>query len=298
MLLREVDDALLRLSQGSYGLCEECHDPIEKERLLADPLIRFCLDHLTVQERRAFEQDMETARNVQNALLPKAGLYAAWEIHYLYQPLGVVSGDYCDVVVRDSDPTRLLVLLGDVAGKGVGASLLMSHMHAMFRSLSTQRGGIDQIVEQANRLLCESTQQSHYATLACVETTPTGEVEVCNAGHCSPLVFCRHGASEIASTGLPLGLFSTGKFPPTKIQMEPGDVLLLYSDGLIESENATGEYFGAGRLMAGLQGARDLFNSEAIVDLCMRNLSKFLDGSKLNDDLTVLAIRRTERSAA
>jgi len=94
----------------------------------------------------------------------------------------VVSGDYCDVVVRDTDHARLLMLLGDVAGKGVGASLLMSHMHAMFRSLSMQGGGINQMVEQANRLLCESTQQSHYATLVCVETTNAGDVAVCNGG--------------------------------------------------------------------------------------------------------------------
>jgi len=82
-LLKDVDDALLRLGEGSYGFCEECHDPIEKERLLADPLVRFCLDHLTGAQRRAFEEDMETARHVQHALLPVSRLYGGWEIHYV-----------------------------------------------------------------------------------------------------------------------------------------------------------------------------------------------------------------------
>jgi sigma-B regulation protein RsbU (phosphoserine phosphatase) len=282
------------LGEGSYGLCEHCHDPIEKERLLADPLIRFCLDHLTVQERRALEEDMETARHVQNALLPDSRLYPGWEIHYVYAPMGMVSGDYCDVIARDSDHARLLVLLGDVAGKGVSASLLMSHLHAMFRSLSTQGSGINQMVEQANRLLCESTQQSHYATLACVETTTAGDVAVCNAGHCSPLVFGSDGAATIAATGLPLGLFSSGQFSSTNIHLELGDVLLLYSDGLIESENSRGEDYTIDRLRESLQDARKLSNAEAIVDLCMENFSKFLDGAKPSDDLTLLAIRRTE----
>lgn len=294
LLLREVDDALQRLSQGSYGHCEECGDPIEKERLLADPLIRFCLDHLTAPERRAFEQDMETARHVQNALLPERRVYPGWEIHYAYEPMGVVSGDYCDVIVRDSDSARLLVLLGDVAGKGVSASLLMSHMHAMFRSLSMQAGGIHQMMEQANRMLCESTQQSHYATLACVETTGAGDVEVCNAGHCSPLVFGANNASKIATNGLPLGLFSSSKLSSTTIHLDVGDVLLLYSDGLIESENSRGEDYGVDRLLANLQNVRNLPNAKAIVDICLQNLSKFLNGAKPADDLTLLAIRRIQ----
>jgi serine phosphatase RsbU (regulator of sigma subunit) len=150
------------------------------------------------------------------------------------------------------------------------------------------------MVEQANRLLCESTQQSHYATLACVETTAAGDVAVCNAGHCSPLVFGPEGASAIAPTGLPLGLFSSGRFPSTNIHLELGDVLLLYSDGLTDGENSQGEDYGADRLLASLQGARKLPDAEAVVDLCMQNFSKFLNGAKPNDDLTLLAIRRIE----
>jgi sigma-B regulation protein RsbU (phosphoserine phosphatase) len=204
----------------------------------------------------------------------------------------VVSGDYCDVVIRDCDPSNLLVLFGDVAGKGVSASLLMSHLHAMFRSLATQRGGIDQMIEQANRLLCASTRESHYATLVCVETTADGWVEICNAGHCSPLVFRADGSFAISATGLPLGLFGSGSFQSTKIRLEPGDLLLLYSDGLIESENPSGEEYGVDRLQASLCEARGLPSAEAVVQFCRNNLSEFLGGTTLNDDLSLMAIRR------
>jgi sigma-B regulation protein RsbU (phosphoserine phosphatase) len=293
-LLREVDAAILRLGDGTFGICEECHDPIENERLLADPSTRFCIDHLTLQERRAFEEDIETARRVQQALLPTAGRYKSWEIAFAYTPSGVVSGDYCDIVARDSEGTRMLVLLGDVAGKGVGASLLMSHLHAMFRSLSAQGGGLCQIVEQANNLLCQSTQQSHYATLACLETTPAGDVNICNAGHCSPLVITAEGTAAIEATGLPLGLFRGGSFLSTAVQLGPGDVLLLYSDGLIESENPDGEEYGVARLRVDVEHSRGLNSAQDVVHLCMTNLSRHLNGAKPSDDLTVIAVRRAD----
>src|SRR3989442_219810 len=133
-LLTAVDTALSRIDQGTFGLCETCQDAIEAERLLADPLVRFCLDHLTSAEQRALESDLSLAARIQRALLPKLGLApAGWDVRYHYQPAGVVSGDYCDLFETDGG---LLFALGDVSGKGVAASMLMSHLHAMFRSLA------------------------------------------------------------------------------------------------------------------------------------------------------------------
>ena len=126
--------ALARMDEGTFGTCETCHDSVEKERLLSDPLIRFCLDHLTHEEQRALESDLELAARIQKGLLPPPEMSAAgWQVRYHYEPLGPVSGDYCDVLESDSG---LLFLFGDVSGKGVAASMLMSHLHATFRSLA------------------------------------------------------------------------------------------------------------------------------------------------------------------
>src|SRR5215472_4479845 len=85
-LLREVDAALERMQSGTYGICEECHDTIEKDRLLADPLVRFCLDHLTAPQRRRLEADLEMAARVQQKLLPAQQLAApGWGMHYRYE---------------------------------------------------------------------------------------------------------------------------------------------------------------------------------------------------------------------
>jgi len=101
-LLREVDSALERMAKGSYGLCQECHEPVEQDRLLADPLVRYCLDHLTLPERDALQRDLDLASEVQRNLLPQAGLRAGgWETSYHYAPVGPVSGDYCDLIPSD-----------------------------------------------------------------------------------------------------------------------------------------------------------------------------------------------------
>src|SRR6267142_5819422 len=133
-LLEEVDAALHRMDIGVYGLCEVCHDPVETERLLADPLTRFCLGDLTPHEQRALEDDLQLAAEIQTGLLPKHDKKVdGWEVAYYYRPAGVVSGDYCDFI--DGDNQSLHFVLGDVSGKGVAASMLMAHLHAMFRTL-------------------------------------------------------------------------------------------------------------------------------------------------------------------
>src|SRR5262249_20540491 len=120
-LLNEVDAALARMDQGTYGICGECHTPIERERLLADPLVQFCLDDLQPAERRALEGDLAMAARIQRALLPDHNFSVHdWRAHYHYAPAGLVSGDYCDLFRSNND---LIFLLGDVSGKGVAASM-------------------------------------------------------------------------------------------------------------------------------------------------------------------------------
>lgn len=93
-LLQEVDSAIRRMDEGRYGICDECQDTVEKERLLSDPLVRMCLDCLSVDEQRALERDLELAAQVQRGLLPQTDAqFGDWRIHYRYKPAGIVSGD-------------------------------------------------------------------------------------------------------------------------------------------------------------------------------------------------------------
>jgi sigma-B regulation protein RsbU (phosphoserine phosphatase) len=180
-LLTAVDDALHRFDQGTFAICETCHESIETDRLLADPLVRFCLDHLTSAEQRALESDLSLAASIQRALLPKPGFApAGWDVRFHYQPAGMVSGDYCDLLETDEG---LLFMLGDISGKGVAASMLMSHLHATFRSLAEASLPFGQMVEDANRIFCESTLAGQFATLIVGRARRDGSVEFVSAGH-------------------------------------------------------------------------------------------------------------------
>lgn len=287
-LLREVDAALNRMAKGTYGLCEECHETVEQDRLLADPLVCYCLDHLTQPQRDALQRDLDLAAEVQRNLLPQAGLRAGgWETSYHYAPLGPVSGDYCDLIPSDG---QLFFVVGDVSGKGVAASMLMTQLHALFRSLAGTGLPLGQIVGQVNRVFCESALAGQYATLVCGQAKPTGQVEIHNAGHWPAIVAGGGGVLRIESTGLPLGMFCEAEFSATRVQLEVGDTLFLYTDGLSEARNRDDEY-GVDRVtrLVRQQSARP---PAELIAACLDDLRAFAADAPRLDDLTLLAIKR------
>jgi sigma-B regulation protein RsbU (phosphoserine phosphatase) len=290
-LLAAVDTALSQFDQGTFGLCEECHESIEAERLLADPLVRFCLDHLTATEQRALESDLSLAARIQRALLPKLSLSPpGWGVRYHYQPAGMVSGDYCDLLETKDG---LLFLLGDVAGKGVAASMLMSHLHATFRSLAEAGLPLDRMVEDANRIFCESTFAGQFATLVVGRAAPDGSVEFVSAGHLPVLHIHRDGATPKDSTGVPLGMFANTRFPIHRLALAKGDGLFLYTDGLTEARNLAGQEYGLQRIRA-LAARSTGIEPEGLISECLEDLFRFGEGVKQTDDLTLLAVRRAE----
>ncbi len=287
-LLAEVDAALERIDGGSYGLCETCHDPIEADRLECNPLTRFCLDHLTAEQLRAHEQDLELATQIQASLLPAREIRTrAWETHYHYQPAGMVGGDYCEIVASGDS---LFFAVGDVAGKGVAASLLMTHVSAIFRSLLSLDLPLAKLMSRANRLLCESTPATHYATLVAGRATENG-VDLCNAGHCRPLLLRNGGADGIDSTGLPLGLFSDVPYRIKHIQFAPGDSLVLYSDGITEVQDPAGNTFDESGLIRSLHDHAES-DPAARTDGVLRDLARFRSTCPQEDDITLLVVRR------
>ena len=290
-LLHEVDTALQRMDDGTYGICDVCHDPVETERLIADPLTRLCIDHLSPHEQRALEDDLELAGRIQTGLLPEPSqTIDGWEIAYHYQPAGIVSGDYCDIISDDNK--NVLFVLGDVSGKGVAASMLMAHLQAMFRTLISVALPLEQMIERASRVFCESTLPTHYATLVCGKTNPSGLVEICNAGHLPPLLFHEGSVRQIEATGLPVGIFCNEHFTANRIQLEAGDTLLLYTDGFSEALDGAGMEYGSDRLSRLLSDHHEL-PPRALLDACMRDWLAFGDGRRTRDDVTLMAIQRT-----
>ncbi len=287
-LLEQVDRALERVDTGSYGICEECKTPVEAERLFADPLAEICLDCLRPAEQRALEQDLHLAAKIQAGLLPKRDFCASgWKAAYHYEPAGQVSGDYCDLIPHGKD---LYFIVGDVSGKGVAAAMLMSNLHAMFRVLIPTGLPLEQLMERANRLFCESTLPTQYATLIVGKADESGNVEICNGGHPAPFHLGRHGVLAIEADTVPIGLFCDQKFSSTALQASRGDSLVIYTDGISESENPEGTEYGSASLDKLLVSCRELPSRE-LVDRCLKEVLAFRAGSPRLDDQALMVLQ-------
>lgn len=291
-LLREVDSALKRMDGHRFGNCDVCHQSVDEWFLRQHPLITYCLCDLSPEQQRALEHDLGLASRVQLALLPPQDLrIAGWEVHHRYLPLGPASGDYCDVVARDREGAGLCVLFGDVSGKGLASSLVMARLNALFRTLVDQDLSASDLVERANRLLIENPVASHYATLVCAKAASDGAVELTNAGHLPPLVFRGRGVGRCEADGPPVGLFGGGAYTTCRIALEPGDTLLLYTDGLTESRNPCDEEYGVERLAALLERSGTL-PPAALAAACLDGVRAFQAGAPRSDDLTLMVVRR------
>ncbi len=288
-LLREVSAAIERLTQQeAYGICQVCHDLIGQEAMAIDPIAKTCLNCLTPEQLSELEDDLDRAWSIQGKLLPKQNLkFNGWEVAHHYEPAGPVSGDYCDLVSTAAGD--LYFLIGDVAGKGVAASLLMSRLHAIFRSLIGSESSISELVERANYLFADTTMRPYYATLVCGKASANGEVEICNAGHCPPLHLTNHDIFPIPATGLPVGMFCQEKYQATTIRLNKGDHLILYTDGLSEMRGLNGDEYGEGRLISALRRNREL-PAAALVGSLLDDLHGFAASSRKVDDVTLMDI--------
>ena len=294
-LLRKVDSALAALEVGEWGSCAVCREPMSTERLREDPLITVCIECLEPEERRSLERDLEAAARVQRALLPPRELrHDGWEMAYLWEPRGAVSGDHVDLV-RPADASEPLhLLLGDVMGKGLAASLLQAHLHALFRALASAAVPLVELLGRANRVFCEATGGNRYASLVLSRLHADGRVELANAGHPRPLLADSRGVRPVEGAGVPLGLFAAADYDSRELWLPPGSTLLLYTDGWTEALRGD-EELGIGRAASALQRGARLPLPELLA-ACREELDQFLGGAPRGDDLTLLALRRTASS--
>jgi len=290
-LLSEVDAALDRIEAGTFGFCETCRDPIEPELLAREPITRFCLGDLSPEEQRALEEDLETAARIQKSHLPQLEReIAGWDFAFAFEPAGPVGGDCCDVLAH-AGGGEVTFLLGDVSGKGVPAAMLASSLHATIRSLVAPGLPVGSLVEKANRLFRAASVSRSFATLVCGSASSGGSLEICNAGHCPPLLRSGGSVREIAPTGLPVGTFLSAAYGSHGLHLEEGDVLVAFTDGLTEARDASGVEYGSERLAALLSGLESP-SARAVVEACLADLHAFTGGAASGDDLSLLVVRR------
>ncbi|ABF41036.1 serine phosphatase [Candidatus Koribacter versatilis Ellin345] len=288
-LLHDVDQALAKLETGNFGVCQNCHESIEVDRVMADPLVTFCLGCLTPAQQRSLEQDLELAARMQIGLLPPDdSAVAGWETAFHFRPARVVSGDYFDII--GDDHGGMYFIMADVAGKGVGAAMLTASLRSVFRALIPTADCVGELLTRANRLFCESAMSGQYATLVFGHVNCDGALDVANAGHL-PLLLAKGADLEvIESTDLPFGMFCSQQFTVQRTSLQPGDTLVLYTDGISEALNEAGEEFGVEQMREFVQSHGTKLPCEMVKN-CRERLDGFRGNVERFDDETMLAIQ-------
>jgi serine phosphatase RsbU (regulator of sigma subunit)/pSer/pThr/pTyr-binding forkhead associated (FHA) protein len=241
------------------------------------------------RERQRLEQELTIAREIQQALVPQ-GLhdYPHLAVTGIHRPCHEVGGDYFDVFpIPDG---RSAVLIADVAGKGLGAALLTTMLQG---ALSGMTLGVDpvKVFSHLNRFLCEHALLGRYATMFFGLLGPDGSMEFVPASHPSPLLLRSGEVSELYTGGsFPIGLIEDATYLARRIQLEPGDTLLLYTDGVTEAEDKDLQLFGVARLKEAL-GRHSESSLRDLQSGILSAVETFADGASQSDDITLLVVR-------
>lgn len=241
------------------------------------------------RERQRMEQELSIARTIQQALIPH-GLkdfphLAVTGVHY---PCTEVGGDYFDVVPVSDD--RTAVVIADVSGKGLGAALVTTMLQGALSGLTMGADPV-RVFNNFNRFLCHHAQVGRYLTMFAGFIGRDGKLEYIKAGHPSPLLLRKGTVSELYTEGsFPVGLIPDANFEAARLQLEPEDTLVLFSDGVTEAENVNHDLFEISGLSSALAGQGGV-PVEALQESILESVRGFTQGAKQSDDLTLLVVR-------
>ena len=241
------------------------------------------------REKRRMEQQLSIAREIQRTLLPAKLPEDGWfRAAGSSQACFEVGGDYYDVM--ELSDTLWGAVLADVSGKGVSAALLTSLLQGAFFATAFGESALSEIMSRVNKYVCERSQTRSYATVFYCTVDRQGTTRWINAGHCPPLVVRESGIVEsLPASGCPVGLFPGAPFGQEETHLEPGDKLVIYSDGVTEAENAAGQQFGEEALTE-LVKKHTKASSVQLHQLIIEEVATFTAGAPQNDDVTLVIL--------
>ena len=239
------------------------------------------------------QEEMRLAYKIQMDLLPGAAPeIEGYEIAGKSIPAKTVGGDYFDFI--EVMPSCICICLGDVSGKGIPAALLMSNLQATLRGQAQQDRNPRSCIRKSNLLLYKSTDVDKFATLFYgVLNTETHEFQYCNAGHNYPFFIRANGEiARLDTGGLVLGALEDFSYEESAIQLLPGDVLVIFSDGISEAMNGKEEMFGEERLERLVVENRGRKAAD-IIEMILQDVGRFAGFSAQSDDMTLVALKRS-----
>jgi phosphoserine phosphatase RsbU/P len=290
-----IDSALERAECGTLGTCEVCCEPVETRLLEMDYTACVCLEHMSQQEQRQLETELELSQTVQRALLPQQPPeILGVEVAAFSRTAQILGGDTFDFLhYRDGAHA---IAIADVAGHGVSAGLLMASVQTTLRTLIPESTAPDEVLGRINRFFNHNIRFTTFVTLFLAKLDATSRrLDYSNAGHNPPLLYrSKHdgtdGITWLGPTGSAIGLVEDFRPGLASVQLAPGDVLLLYTDGVTEASNERGQPFGEDGLAMFVQDSAQLTAQEMAQGLWSA-LQDFTGGAPLADDVTVVALK-------
>ena len=260
-------------------------------------LIFLLLLSLELADKVIMKRDLEIAREIQTWLVPSdPPAIPNAEVAFWTRPQNSVAGDYYDAfypLKTSASDGKLMLVMADVAGKSVPAALLMATLQASLRTLATEGPPLSQLAERLNYYACEhSLGGQRFTTAVLAEYDPSShQLSYVNAGHNFPVLRRTNGTMErLESSGLPLGISSTAKFPSTQVELQPGDTLVLFTDGVVEAFNSAGEEFSDARWVNLIRGLPRLAAQDTLRSL-MKSVEDFVGATRQSDDITCLVLQ-------
>ena len=260
-------------------------------------LLLFLLLMLEIADRVVMKRDLQIAREIQTWLLPGAPpQIPGLSIAYTTRPANTVAGDYYDVFPRPGttpEESRVMFAVADVAGKSIPAAMLMATFQASLKTLSTAQVALPELVANMNKYACTNSQGGlRFTTAFLAEYDAARRIfTYINAGHNNPILRRSNGLIERLDVGgLPIGIQAEAKYESASVALNPGDWLIIFTDGLVEAVNAHDEEFDEPRLLSALEAGVSTTPQELLARL-MANLDLFVGATPQHDDVTCLLVK-------
>ncbi len=241
-------------------------------------------------EKEKIEKELQIARDMQRSfLLQEPVSFTGLDIAFLNIPSSQVGGDYYEVMPLNE--REIVFSINDVAGHGIPAALLMSVFRSSFIHMLRRGNGIVETIGHLNRLIAETTEPNLYVTsFTCKLDVAQGTLDYINAGHPAPLVLRGGKAISLAAGGLVAGVWPEAEFPAERFRLQPGDILVFFTDGVIEAANERNEEYGRTRLAAAA-GRRRRLPAADLQDGLLDDIRGFCDRDNFADDLTLMVVK-------
>jgi phosphoserine phosphatase RsbU/P len=260
-------------------------------------LLLLLLLMLEIADRVVMKRDLQIAREIQTWLLPGVPpKIPGMVIAYATRPANTVAGDYYDVFPRPgrtNEDNRVVLAVADVAGKSIPAAMLMATFQASLKTLSTAQVALPELASNMNRYACSNSQGGlRFTTAFLAEYDPVRRtVDYINAGHNNPILRRASGQIERLDVGgLPFGILPEAKYDSASVTLAPGDWLVIFTDGLVEAENARQEDYGEARLLAAIEAGKSVGPADMLKRL-MAEVDLFVGNTPQHDDVTCMLLK-------